>query len=90
VLLTGQTNNLCLNLVIKNIIANTAKGRNERDESAEGGETRETLMQAVVTYSKQREMVLMNNNEQEEVIHHINDTTLKGPQYPSQSSCQKT
>ena len=28
-------------------------------------------------YSKQREMVLMNNNEQEELIHHINESTLK-------------
>jgi hypothetical protein len=63
--------------VIKNIILDTAKERNEFDESAEGGKQRGTLMRAVAAYSKQREMVLMNNNEQEELIHHINESTLK-------------
>jgi hypothetical protein len=52
--------------VIKIIIADTTKERNEWDESDEGGKQRGTLMQAVVAYSKRREMVLMNNNEQEE------------------------
>ena len=55
----------------------TAKKRNEWDESDEGGKQRGTLMRAVAAYSKQREMVLMNNNEQEELIHHINESTLK-------------
>ena len=50
-------------LVIKNIIANTAKERNEWNESDEGGKQRGTLMRAVAAYSKRREMVLMNNNE---------------------------
>jgi hypothetical protein len=63
--------------VIKNIIANTAKERNEWDESAEGGKQRRTLMRAVAAYSKRREMVLMNNNEQEELTHRINESTLK-------------
>ena len=52
--------------VIKNLIADTAKKRNEWDESDEGGEQRGRLMQAVAAYSKQHEMVLTNNNEQEE------------------------
>ena len=47
-------------------IAGTAKQRNKWDESAEGGVKRGSLMQAVDAYSKQREMVLTNNNEQEE------------------------
>jgi len=64
-------------LVIKNIIPDMAKGRNEWDESDEGGKQRGTLMQAVATYSKRREMVLMNNNEQEELTHRINELTLK-------------
>jgi len=34
-------------------------------------------MQAVATYSKQRKMVLTNNNEQEELSHRINESTLK-------------
>jgi hypothetical protein len=34
-------------------------------------------MQAVAAYSKQREMVLMNNNEQEELSHRINESRLK-------------
>jgi hypothetical protein len=63
--------------VIKNIIANTAKERNEWDESAEGGKQQGTLMQAVAVYFKQREMVLTNNNEQEELTHCINESTLK-------------
>ena len=49
--------------VIKILIADTAKERNEWDESDEGGKQQGTLMQAVTTYSKRREMVLMNNNE---------------------------
>ena len=63
--------------VIKNIITDMAKERNEWDESDEGGKQRGTLMQAVATYSKRREMVLMNNNEQEELTHRINELTLK-------------
>ena len=34
-------------------------------------------MQAVATYSKRRKMVLMNNNEQEELTHRINESTFK-------------
>jgi hypothetical protein len=33
-------------------------------------------MQAVAAYSKQREMVLTNNNEQEELTHCIKELTL--------------
>ncbi len=76
-LLTGQRSDCASIPVIKNIIANTAKERNEWDESAEGGKQQGTLMRAVAAYSTQREMVLMNNNEQEELIHRINESTLK-------------
>ena len=34
-------------------------------------------MRAVAAYSKRREMVLMNNNEQEELTHRINESMLK-------------
>ena len=34
-------------------------------------------MQAMAAYSKRREMVLTNNNEQEELTHRINKSTLK-------------
>ena len=34
-------------------------------------------MRAVAAYSKRRKMVLMNNNEQEELTHRINESTLK-------------
>ena len=34
-------------------------------------------MRAVAAYSKRHEMVLMNNNEQEELTHRINESTLK-------------
>jgi hypothetical protein len=63
--------------VVKNIIVDTAKERNEWDKSAEGGKQRGTLMRAVAAYSKRHEMVLMNNNEQEELTHRINESTLK-------------
>jgi len=63
--------------VIKNLIANTAKERNVWDESDEGGKQRGALMRAVAAYSKQGEMVLMNNNEQEELTRRINKSTLK-------------
>ena len=63
--------------VVKNIIADTAKERNEWDKSAEGGKQQGTLMRAVAAYSKRHEMVLMNNNEQEELTHRINESTLK-------------
>ena len=54
-----------------------AKERNEWDESAEGGKQRGTLMGAVAAYSKRREIVLTNSNEQEELTHRINKSTLK-------------
>jgi len=63
--------------VIKNIITNTAKERNEWDESAEGGKQQRMVMRAVAAYSTRREMVLTNNNEQEELTHRINESTLK-------------
>jgi hypothetical protein len=34
-------------------------------------------MRAVAAYSKRREMVLPNNNEQEELTHRIKESTLK-------------
>ena len=34
-------------------------------------------MRAVAAYSKRREMVLRNNNEQEELTHRINESMLK-------------
>ena len=63
--------------VIKNIIAGTAKERHEWDESDEGGKQQGTLMRSVAAYSKQREMVLTNNNDQEVLTHRINESTLK-------------
>ena len=63
--------------VIKNIITDMAKERNEWDESDEGGKQQRMLMRAVPAYSKQRGMVLTNNNEQEELTHRINESTLK-------------
>jgi hypothetical protein len=58
--------------VNKNIIAHTAKQRNKWDESAYGeGLKLGTLMRAGAAYSKRREMVLTNNNEQEELTHRI-------------------
>ena len=53
------------------------KERNEWDESDEGGKQRGTLMRAVAAYSKRREMVLRNYNEQEELTHRINESMLK-------------
>jgi hypothetical protein len=44
-------------LVIKNIIANTAKERDEWDESAEGGEKQRILMHAVSAYTKRHEIL---------------------------------
>jgi hypothetical protein len=38
---------------------------------------RPTLMRAVAAYSKRREMVLTNKNEQEELTHRINESMLK-------------
>ena len=34
-------------------------------------------MRAVAAYPKQHDMVLTNKNEQEELTHHINESTLK-------------
>jgi hypothetical protein len=34
-------------------------------------------MQAVAVYPKRHDMVLMNKNEQEELTHHIKESTLK-------------
>jgi hypothetical protein len=58
--------------VIKNIIANTAKKRDEWDESAEGGKKQRILMRAVSVYTKRREILLANNNEQGKLNHCIN------------------
>ncbi len=58
---------------IKTIIAATAKERDDWDESAEGGKKQKTLMRAVVAYSRQREIMLANINEEAEVTHRANN-----------------
>jgi hypothetical protein len=63
--------------VLKNIIADTAKERDEWDESDEGGKKQKMLMRAVDAYKKRREIVLASNNEQEETTHRANLLTLK-------------
>jgi hypothetical protein len=63
--------------VIKNIITNTAKERDEWDESAEGGKKRRILMCAVSAYTKRREILLANNNKQDKLTHRFNELMLK-------------
>jgi hypothetical protein len=63
--------------VIKNVIADTAKERDEWDESAEGGKKQRILMCAVSAYTKRHEILLANNNKQDESTHHVNELTLK-------------
>jgi hypothetical protein len=62
--------------ILQNIIANTAKERDEWDEPAEGGKTKGRLMRAVAAYSRRREIVLANNNKQDELTHRANESTL--------------
>jgi hypothetical protein len=62
---------------LQNIIADTAKERDEWDESAEGGKRKGRLMRAVAAYSRRREIGLANNNEEEELTHRANESTLK-------------
>ena len=73
----GKEANFAAIPVIKNLIADTARKRNEWDESDEGGKQRGVFMWAVAAYSKLGEMVLTNNNEQEELTHRINESMLK-------------
>ncbi len=65
--------------VLKKIITDTAKQRDEWDESDEG-KNRKTLMKTVATYRKRREVMVasgeMINNEQEST-HKTNESTLK-------------
>jgi hypothetical protein len=63
--------------VIKSIIADTAKERDEWDESSEGGKKQRILMCAVSAYTKRREILLANNNKQDELTHRVNASTLK-------------
>ncbi len=68
---------MCLDTILKNIIANTAKERDKWDESDDGGERQKILMRAVGAYKKRCEIILASNNKQEEAIHHENLLTLK-------------
>ncbi len=65
--------------VIKQIIADTAKERDEWDESVDG-RNRKTLIRTVATYCKRREVMVasgeMLNNKQEST-HKMNESTLK-------------
>ena len=65
--------------VLKQIITDTAKQRDEWDESDDGKNCK-TLMKTVATYRKRREVMLasgeMLNNEQE-ITHKTNESTLK-------------
>ena len=64
---------------LKQIITDTAKQRDEWDESDDGKNCK-TLMKTVATYRKRREVMLasgeMLNNEQE-ITHKTNESTLK-------------
>lgn len=62
---------------LQNIIADMAKERDKWDESAEGRKRKGRLMRAVVAYSRQHEIGLANNNEEEELTHRTNESTLK-------------
>ncbi len=62
---------------LQNIIADTAKERDEWDESAEGGGRKGRLMRAVAAYSRRREIVSANYNEQDKLTHRANESTLK-------------
>jgi hypothetical protein len=64
-------------LALQNIIADTAKERDKWDESAEGRKRKGRLMRAVAAYSRQCEIVLANNNEQDKLNHRANKLTLK-------------
>jgi hypothetical protein len=72
----GKEALLTLIRAIKTIIAATAKQRDDWDESAEGGKKQKTLMQAVAAYSRRREIMLANINEEAEVTHRANESLL--------------
>ncbi len=65
--------------VLNQIITDTAKQRDEWDESDDGTK-RKTMMKTVATYRKRREVMVasgeMLNNEQE-ITHKMNESTLK-------------
>jgi hypothetical protein len=72
-----QKSDSCVYPCHKNIIANTAKERDEWDESAEGGKKQRILMRAVSAYTKRREILFANNNKQDELAHRVNESMLK-------------
>jgi hypothetical protein len=61
---------------IKTIIAATAKERDNWDESAEGGKKQKTLLRVVAAYSRRREIMLANIDEEAEVTHRANESLL--------------
>jgi hypothetical protein len=63
--------------VLKDLIADTAKERDEWDQSDHGGKKQKRLMRAVDAYMKRRVIVSASNNEQEEATHRVNLLTLK-------------
>jgi hypothetical protein len=72
----GKEAILALIPALKKIIADTTKERDEWDESAEGGKIQKILMQAVAAYSRQIEIMLANNNDEDKVSHHANESML--------------
>jgi hypothetical protein len=67
---------LTLICTLKTIIAAMAKERDDLDESAEGGKKQKILLWAVAAYSRGREIVLANINEEAKVTHRANESLL--------------
>jgi hypothetical protein len=65
--------------VLKQIITDTAKQRDEWDESVDG-KNRKTLMKTVATYCKRCEVMVASGemlNKEQENTHKANESTLK-------------
>ena len=61
---------------LKRIITATAKERDDWDNSAEGGKKQKIVMRAVMAYSRRREIILENNNEQDKCTYRDNESAL--------------
>ncbi len=72
----GKEALLTLIRAIKTIITAKAKERDDWDESAEGGKKQKTLMQVGAAYSRQREIMLANINEDAKINHRANESLL--------------
>jgi hypothetical protein len=72
----GKEDLLTLIRSIKTVIAARARERDVWDEYAEGGKKQKTLIRAVASYSRRREIMLANINEEAEVTHRANESFL--------------